>query len=281
MPLSTIIPPASLTTDLAVFQHSITSPVPLVNWADVLYITTGGRNEFADAGQPTYRVITGSAYSGSIFPMPALHQNYTYTLEFMGPRLRCGDVKNYTAFDEANLNNASTHTEPTIFYNATNPYRKADYTYFPKENQYDIWFLTPTRNFSCETWNATYTATFSFTNGEQSINVTDIRYDNRVLSFFELTSPELCPNDMCAYKGWFKAMADMLTGDMYTAGAYETVFSSTRIMQTALIGCPEMSSAAKAARMVEGGCPGPSLEGAVELLSQNATLSFFGALPSV
>jgi hypothetical protein len=166
------------------------------------------------------------------------------------------------------------------------PEQKSAYeaTYFPAENIYDIWFFTPTRNFSCEGWNTTYTATFSFINGEQSIDVSDIRYENRMVDMEEVDETlkfDKCPGDRCAYKGWFKAIAGMLTGDMYSAGPSGTIFTKTRIMQTALTGCPEMSSAAAAARIVVGGCPGPSLEGAVELLSQNATLSFFGALPSV
>jgi hypothetical protein len=253
-------------------------PVPSVNWSNVQFVQIGGRGEFADAGQSTYRVVTASAYSGSILPMTALYPNYTYTLTFQGPRLRCGDVKDQPLFDKLRLNK-STFKTANIAYNATNPFSVLNYTQVPEENTYDIFFYTKTRNFTCETWNVTYTADFSFTNGEQSIDVTNVQYDHRFVPVkLEYYS---CPYDLCGYKGWFEAVSAMFTGSAYTAGAYDNFYANTRILQTALIGCPEMSSAAELSDILGIACPGPSLEWAIETLSQNATLSFFGAVPSV
>jgi hypothetical protein len=214
--------------------------------------------------------------------MPASHPNYTYTLDFQGPRLRCGDVKNQTMFDEMKLNNTLGVTGAYLYYNATTPRWDSNMTTdifsWPMEVAQDVWFTTPSRNFSCETWNVTYSATFSFTNGVQNINVTNTRFDNRLVTE---SDGDLCPYDWCAYKGWYKAVAEMLTGEVKQAGAYGMVKTTTRIMQTALIGCPEMEPAAATLRTLAVDCPAPSLEEAVEAMSQNATLSFFGALPSV
>ncbi|KAF7568707.1 hypothetical protein PtrSN002B_010135 [Pyrenophora tritici-repentis] len=279
MPLAAITPPAALTAAVSVSQERLASSVPIVSWRNVSFANTGGRNEFYDAGQNLYRVVTSSAYSGTILPMTPLYPNYTYPLTFQGPKLRCGDVTNQTLFDLAHLN-PSPESMDIIGYNATVPSEEVQYPFLPRENRYDIWFLTPTRNFTCEMWNVTYTATFSFTNGEQSIAVTDAKYDHRFVEPKDLPG-DLCPYDLCSYKAWYKAVSAMLTGQASQGGAYSTFKSTTRVLQTALIGCPEMSTAAAMSNIVTQGCPEPSLERAVEALSQNATLSLFGALPSV
>ena len=91
----------------------------------------------------------------------------------------------------------------------------------------------------------------------------------------------MCPYDTCSYKGLYKAIAAMLTGDAFTGGAYGPFRSNTRILQTGLIRCPEMATAASISNDIARGCPEQSLERAVKTLSDNATLGFFGALPSV
>ncbi|KNG45416.1 hypothetical protein TW65_07846 [Stemphylium lycopersici] len=133
---------------------------------------------FTDAGPIQYRIITSSAYTGSILSMLPIHQTYTYTLTFQGPKLRCDDVKNHSAFDLAQVNTTNTKSATTT-YNATVPIHSFDYAALPAEYAFDIGFATPMRNFTCETWNVTYTVDFSFVNGEQRVAVTDTRYDNR------------------------------------------------------------------------------------------------------
>lgn len=128
-------------------------------------------------------------------------------------------------------------------------------------------------------WNVTYTANFTFVNGEQKIEVTNVDYE----SHFEPkpTGYALCPYDTCAYKGWFKAVGSLITGEAYTHGAYMMFTSTARILQTNLIGCPELGLAANMSGITGAACPGANLGEAIESLSQNATMSFFGALPSV
>ena len=73
----------------------------------------------------------------------------------------------------------------------------------------------------------------------------------------------------------------MLIGDAFKGGAYESFRSNTRVLQTGLIRCPGMATAASIYNVIARGCPEQSLERAVETLSVNATLSFFGGFPSV
>ncbi|KAL6705244.1 hypothetical protein ACN47E_007204 [Coniothyrium glycines] len=285
IPLSTLVPPASLSAAISVTEHTNVSNVPIVAWNGVQFAVTGGRGEFADAGQTTYRVVTAAAYAGSILPMPALYQNYSYEMSFPGPRLRCGEVQNQTLFNSIHLNGLYRFEEGIvngkIAYNATNRGSGIDAmrSPIPASNQYDVFFLTPTKNFTCETWNVTYSAKFSFVNGAQKIDVTKIRYDSHFAP--NVTGYYACPTDNCAYKGWYKAVSDMLIGEAYTHGAYEMFTGTARLLQTNLIGCPEMGLAANLSGISGVACPAENLMSAVEALSENATMSFFSAMPAV
>jgi hypothetical protein len=269
-----------------VSQESVISPVPIIYWQNVSFVDTGGLNRFSDAGQTTYRIVTSSAYSGNILPMRSSHTgaNYTYTLTFPGPRLRCSDVKDYSKFNHAKLNGILGRDN--VAYNATDLSLVAGFpdSPIPAEDQFDLYFLTPTRNFTCETWNVTYTAKFSFFNGEQSIEVTNVQYDHRFLPLSQTgvqNTADYCPFSYCGYRGWFKAVAAILTGSASWAGVSNTFRAKSPILQTTLIGCPEMAAAAEKSRIIGISCPAPSLELGIEAFSQNATLSFFGAIPSV
>lgn len=281
LPLSAIIPPASLTAAFSISQQQITSHVPIVNWRYMAFEHhSAALMVFEDAGPHQYRIVTSSAYTGSILPMVPSHPNYTYTLTFQGPKLRCGDVNNQTAFDLSHVYTADTRSTKTP-YNATVPSESLVYQAYPAEYEFDIWFTTPTRNFTCETWNVTYTADFSFVNGEQSIIVTDVQYDNRFVVGWDTDMMYCYYPDWCAYQGWHAAVASIFTGYVKTAGATGDISWTTKILQTGLIGCPEMSAAADMAWGLEATCPAASLERAIEALSENATLSFFSAGPLV
>lgn len=105
---------------------------------------------FTDAGPIQYRIITSSAYTDSILPMLPIHQTYTYTLTFQGPKLRCDDVKNHSAFDLAQVNTTNTKSATTT-YKATVPIYSFYYAALPAEYAFDIRFATPMGNFTCET----------------------------------------------------------------------------------------------------------------------------------
>lgn len=165
----------------------------------------------------------------------------------------------------------------TTPYNATVPSKSLPYQGYPAEYEFDIWFTTPKRNFTCEMWNATYTTNFTFVNGEQRTNVTNIDYNNRFVVGWDNDAMYCYEPEKCAYQGWHAAVASIFTGFVRTAGATGDITWDTKILQTDLVGCPEMSVAADMAWGVEADCPAASLERAIEALSENATLSFFSA----
>jgi hypothetical protein len=268
-----------LTAAFSLVERQTTSPVPIFDWRYIAFeYHSAAIMVFADAGPIQYRVVTSSAYTGSILPMPPTHPNYTYTLTFQGPKLRCGDVNNQTAFD---LSNVYTHPTGqgtmTTPYNATVPSQSLPYEEYPAEYEFDIWFTTPKRNFTCEMWNVTYTANFTFVNGEQRTSITNIDYNNRFVVGWDDDATYCYEPEKCAYQGWHAAVASIFTGYVRTSGATADITWDTKILQTDLVGCPEMAVAADMAWGVEAACPAASLERAIEALSENATLSFFSA----
>ncbi|KAH6614040.1 hypothetical protein C7974DRAFT_428483 [Boeremia exigua] len=277
LPLSAIVPPASLTAAFSLAERQITSPVPIFDWRYIAFeYHSAALMMFTDAGPIQHRIVTSSALTGSILPMTPEHLNSTYTLTFQGPKLRCGDVHNQTAFDLSKVYTAPVKGMTTP-YNATVPSQSLPYKGYPAEYEFDIWFTTPERNFTCEMWNVTYTANFTFVNGEQRTSVTDIDYINRFVMGWDSDAMYCYDLAKCAYQGWHAAVASIFTGFVRTAGATADITWDTKILQTDLAGCPEMAVAADMAWGVEAICPAPSLERAIESLSENATLSFFSA----
>jgi hypothetical protein len=279
LPLSAIVPPASLTAAFSLVERQTISPVPIFDWRYIAFEHhSAALMVFADAGPIQYRIVTSSAYTGNILPMPPTHPNYTYTLTFQGPKLRCGDVNNQTAFDLSNVYTPPTgRGSMTTPYNATVPSQSLPYEEYPAEYEFDIWFTTPKRNFTCEMWNVTYTANFTFVNGEQRTSITNIDYNNRFVVGWDDDATYCYEPEKCAYQGWHAAVASIFTGYVRTSGATADITWDTKILQTDLVGCPEMAVAADMAWGVEAACPAASLERAIEALSENATLSFFSA----
>lgn len=98
--LSAIIPPARLSTNIWTSVGTQDEGVPFVNWALFSHRQvandSGVGDTFGAVTQCTYRTVTASIYDNKILQMPAKHQNYSYTLKYQGPRLRCADVTNQT-----------------------------------------------------------------------------------------------------------------------------------------------------------------------------------------
>jgi hypothetical protein len=195
---------------------------------------------FSDASQAQRRIITTTAYSGGVVPMSPLYPNYTYTLTFPGPRLRCGNVPNQTLFDQWPLalpkNRSDNHGYYSVYryYNAS---RMRDAISDIMVNPYEIWFTTPTLNVTCEVWNATYTARFTFVNSQQSTVITNIQHESRFWPAYS----DYCIHGLCAYQGWHKALTEILVGWVSVRIPWGEYFeATTRIMQTTLAGCPEL-----------------------------------------
>lgn len=255
------------------------NPVPIVSWPDVNVITEDKTEEhFAEPGPYQHRIAASTAFTGRVLPMSPLYQNYSYTLTFPAPRLQCGDSRNQI------LNNLPFYTEDSfVQYNATvaskHLFNSDD---GPQKEYYGMLFRTPTSNFSCEVWNTSYTATFSFVDGEQQINIGKIEPLNQFFTKVPTSSDfedYTCRADLCSYQGWFSALAAIFEGFILSSSS--RFQANTKIVQTNLIGCSEMSEAADGSRGFRGACPASSLMRAVEILSENTTLSYFGNVPTV
>ncbi|KAH7178360.1 hypothetical protein DER46DRAFT_655625 [Fusarium sp. MPI-SDFR-AT-0072] len=140
-----MIPSASLAANIWTSVNPQAEGVPFISWGSLSHHQmandAGVGDTFGGATQGTYRTATASIYSNTILRMPAKHQNYSYTLKFQGPRLRCGDVTNQTLFDQLNPRArecSSRSREVQTWYNATS-----------EERSFDIHFYTPKGNFTC------------------------------------------------------------------------------------------------------------------------------------
>lgn len=251
IPLSAITPPASLTAAVSVFEQRLLHPVPIIDWSRIAR-TTGGYGYYADVQPTLLGAVASTAYAGNILAMTPSFSNYTYPLTFHGPRLRCGDAK---------PKNNTSIMQSLQDYNASS-------------FNYGLSFELTDRVFDCETWNVTYTVNFTFINGEQSSTVTGMRFGDR----WNYTKPPLgedpCLGGLCSFIGWHKAVAAIFSGRIWT-GASTPQQSTTRLSETPLSNCvPKLSF---------GGpeCPKATLEEAIEIFSENATLSIFGRLQTV
>ncbi|KAH7173900.1 uncharacterized protein B0J16DRAFT_406283 [Fusarium flagelliforme] len=277
IPLCAIAPPASLTVGDFTSEETIRGDVPLIDWGKFSYTPSNGLGGFNDSSQDTYRTVIAALYTNTVLPMTPEYQNSSYSLKFDGPRLRCGSVVNQTLFDELNVAGILPSNITTTWYNATvDP---------PGDYRYNIFVATSYRNFSCQVWNTTYTVDFKFTNGIQKSNITKVRHLHSLRperdGEMELgwgKNPAIV-----GYAGWYKALTSILGS--YVArrnGAYPTYDISSKVLQTALVACPEIRDAlTNIPANSRGRCPGGSMERAFERLSEQATLSLFPSIPAV
>lgn len=270
LPLSAIIPPASLTAEVFHSTQFETDNMPSVRWDQVYMEYPTGSPEFKDASQDSYRIASAVMYGGRVLPMTPSHQNYSYVLNFPGPRLRCKDVEDEDAFSkQIQVDHFNSHMIP--YYNATMS---------PIDMM--LWISTPSRNFTCQTWNVTYTTTFSFTNGVQDAQINDIRYDHVVVKEIPEKSYNHPSPYNLGYQGWFTALASLLGGNITNIATHGRLYSvGTKILQSSLSGCPELRNASKQAQRFGETCPEQDLVQGIEALSANITLSYLASIPDM
>lgn len=231
------------------------SPVPVVNWSQIATVRSG-YGIYVSAQPSLLGAVASSAYTGSILPMTALHPNYTYALTFHGPRFRCGDAK------------------PKIKSNTTTILEdQRDYNGSALESEYSLSVALKDRVFACQMWNVTYSVNFTFVNFEQSSKVTGMQFNERWI-YTKPSTGDPCLGGICAFRAWYEAVTAIFEGRI-SEGASQSHSSTTRLSETALTNCvPNLPFGGPA-------CPTPSLEEAIEIFSENATLSIFGRLQTV
>lgn len=284
IPLCAIAPPASLTVGDFTSEETIKGDVPHIDWGMFDYIPSDGSGtNFKDTNSETYRTVIASLYTNTILPMTPKYQNSGYSLTFDGPRLRCGKVANQTLFDELNIAGiekkvASLGSPPKTWYNATVDPPGDHY-------KFHIFVATPYRNFSCQVWNTTYTVNFSFVNGIQTSDITEVRYLHPLKGdeYFMVTPLYFDTWAIFGYAGWYKALTSILASYAVARNGVTPSWEiSTKALQTVIAACPELRDALEStAASSRNECPGGSITQAFERLSEQATLSFFPSIPKV
>lgn len=291
IPLSAIVPPAALTVN-SVLKHDLLSErVPEINWPD-LPTQTGGFGYWLGAGEDLYRLATTTAYGMSVLPMVPRYNNYTYDLEFFAPALKCGSVRPEAQAAFNAVLGADWNASPTTQYAyeallvgswilSNSNLTSSD----PHLLDNELLFRTPDKNFTCQTWNVSYTAQIEFQNGAQSIRILRQRDLERFVSKterYEVAFGE-DPPEAFGYRSWLETIKFLLQGSLFSAGAQgQPRANSTKIMQTGLTGCPEMKLAlvlfqTQGVPVVHDYyCRNGTLEKAIEDLGRNITFSLFG-----
>ena len=271
-------------------QENHEDKVPEINWAG-LPCTIGGFGYWLDAGQDLYRLAAVTSYGMSVRPMVPIYPNYTYELEFFAPALKCGSVSReaQTAFAGL-LGGDWEQVIRTTTYEATTP-RNVDYaTLDPSISHeshvfdHEMWIRTPDKNITCQTWNVSYTTQVEFQNGVQAIRVlqqNDLERYQRGGDFNVSIVDD--PLEAFGYRSWLAIIQSIFSGKIYAGGAQMLPTADAKIVQTGLMGCPEMKPALKiygqgnAAPLVSDyDCRNGTLEKAIEDLSRNVTFSLFG-----
>lgn len=260
--------------------------VPEINWPGLPYLT-GGFGYWTDAGQDLYRVATTTAYGMSVLPMVPLFNNYSYELEFFSPALKCGAIRPeaQAAFDDSLGEDWEASTTKEFAYQALVPssaVNESDSRAFSNE----LWLRTPDKNLTCQTWNVSYTARIEFQNSAQSILVireVDLERFLPKTNIYEVAWGE-DPRDAFGYRSWLESIVSILEGGAMAGGAQFTQNISTKVLNTGLLGCPEMEPTLDLYRETKSSAPltydyycrNGSLEKAIEDLGRNLTFSLFG-----
>ncbi|KAI9794015.1 MAG: hypothetical protein M1816_006640 [Peltula sp. TS41687] len=293
IPLSAIVPPAALTV-VSVVQHEILERrVPEINWPH-LPTQSGGFGYWSNAGQDLFRLTTTTAYGMAALPMTPQYTNYSYTLDFFAPALTCGSIRpgTQTAFNEVlggywEAVPTKIHAYEAQFIEKWNLRHPNLTVSDPHLFDNELWIRTPNKNITCQTWNVSYTAQIDFQNGLQTIVILQQKDLERFVPKSETYQVAFGedPPEAFGYRSWLETIRSLLEGSLTAGGAQmQANITKTKIVQTGLMGCPEMKPALvlfqagdePAPSVHDYYCRNGTLEKAIEDLSRNVTFSLFG-----
>ncbi|KAI1743397.1 hypothetical protein F4680DRAFT_374515 [Xylaria scruposa] len=310
LPLVALVTPSTLTVQLDQQPNAstISAPVPSIEY--------GRYGSFADWSHdtgwvsPSYRLSTllsTVASGGSILPIAAPYPNSSYTLEFFGPTLSCGepsvnasalqdlvqhyDINNglfplYVGFvPSIGFGDLEAHVLSGLnatLYPSSSSFGTADgdfNTIYDHARLYLV--ITQSTVVECGLYNSSYIVNFSFNNGHQDIQIKNISRLNGVFASFSLLPCEdagVCNSESydpatVAYMGIMVALGDLVVGELFQSSWSGAVYlAKTKITSTVLMQAIEMQGL---------GQPSPlsianmTLSEAMEQVVVNATLSLF------
>ena len=247
--------------------------VPMTNFSDSTnFITRLSRTNGTTLGEtiaPSVflsRLVSTTATGGEILPINIPQRNSSYSMIFHAPSLRCSPSDQQAATELFKTLGATASTQYAGIYN---PHLSQDTC--------SVYVGVKTTDgaakaISCELYNTDYTLNFTFTTSGQKVLVHDTEYLNPISCTPLAWSPPNLrepPPEFLASYALFSALARVLVENI----TYPTTASSSRLLQTSLLGSFDLnllnlSRADHAGSLFDG-----PLELGIEELSRNATLS--------
>ncbi|KAL4752166.1 hypothetical protein BDW72DRAFT_192302 [Aspergillus terricola var. indicus] len=260
IPLVTVVTPATLSVESSLVSRI--SPQQLLPDFDWNFFKYGTMSE-AGVGSPTptiTRFITGAVIQGSVYNLAAPAPNSSYTHTFIAPYIQCEKSRDsvnasfqnwyrrvsmfemtWVAF-EAKTGNISRDLD--VLYNSTISWHNPIDTAPLAEDLVGKLILalhpySPNRTLvECAMYNATYTVDFSFYNGVQSENITNLTILNRVPAYRERQSPTPSDeNKRLIYTAIMDLFAKMFVGICWYSPEHCV---DTQVLSTALATSKEM-----------------------------------------
>ena len=292
-------------------------------WAEVDEILDSIGSSF-----PIIRLVSSVASRGSILPISAPYPNCTYSIEFFGPSVSCGDptVGNASFSDGVrdiiNHFNGGGSTINYIMFVPCCVNKTADAALHALNqtllaadaqstvNMYDLplptldvvspdrarFFITlPTKAFGmaneiieCGLYNTSYTANFTFNNGQQDITVTNVTRINGITGDIVVNSftsePSLCTQTFPCYGtglasiSIMQALGTLLIGLLTSSTEPKVIdYDQTQITTTILMETEELQEVTNSAGggMEQVSIANVKMAQALEDLVTNITISLF------
>jgi hypothetical protein len=234
------------------------------------------------------RVVAATLTSMAVLPFTAPHPNSSYSLQFYGPSFKCQNMST------AVLSNTTAVVSASELQKAWNATMEAKASHFemlyigtlpayPNPIHYTLFVNTDGfgqdgSNYTCNTWNTSYTVDFSF---QDDVQTAEIREFERLhvlnIDLRKGAVDNYSPGEL---QSWvmYRALADALVAEVGWGSTGSLLGDDSSIIKSALAACPEMLGSWKHDLWLDSPlCRAGSIPGAIEDLSRNVTLSILSS----
>ncbi|CAL5873885.1 uncharacterized protein PFLUO_LOCUS8168 [Penicillium psychrofluorescens] len=295
LPLAALVTPSALSVmNIPHITHKML-PVPQLDfnapiYADLYVQGTGG---FQGPNILLSRLFMSSATAGQILSIPPPSQNSSYILDFHGPGLSCKDMENPTLAKEVvSYGQESVYYKswvgPSVAYEKNTSRASADSELdYVSGDSSKLWLAVfnmttfEPRFTKCALTNISYSVSFTFEAGEQSVNVLRVHELNGVPTrsdTSDMTQAHL------AYQSMMAMINKLMVGGISNTPGGSLIYSDGTLIQATNLGqlnplCSNLATnvngdtPGKMTDQFFGACQNTSLAAAMETLFQNMTLS--------
>lgn len=292
LPIASVITPATLSVVSGSVTDVRTMNVPYPdytidmasNWANF-----EGVGNLAGPTPELSRITAATLTSMAVLPFTAPHPNSSYSLEYYGPSFKCQNlstaISSNTAmatipasgFQEAwdSAMEDVSHTLDVLYVGAYPGISIAvDYGLFVNTNG----FGEDGSNYTCNTWNTSYTVDFTF---QDDVQIAEIR-DFELLHVSEIDTRYTAVKDYShgELQSWvmYRALSDALVAEVGWGSTGSLMGDDSGVVKSALAACPEMKGSWKQDLWFNSTlCRAGSIPAAIEDLSRNLTLSILSS----